>query len=133
VRRQISIPRTPLAPFIPDRLRLAYGMWTEPDGATVLFSRDYAPMWRLREGRLPQQVPPTEWIQIAREEWFWDSSTIWGDRRRLNEEERRLVSYGVRGLPRLVELLPALIASTGSSPSISAEIERRRRDEAIAA
>jgi hypothetical protein len=49
-RHEITIPRTPLLPFLPHRLRLSYGVWTEPGGARVLFSRDYAPMWRLRDG-----------------------------------------------------------------------------------
>ena len=88
VRGNFSIPRTPLPIFIPDRLRFIYGVWTEPDGAKVLHSRDYAPMWRLRKGQPPQQVPAAEWIKYVKEEWFWNDSTApWDSRRRIAEEE----------------------------------------------
>jgi hypothetical protein len=67
-RSEIAIPRIPLAPFVPYRLWLAYGAWTESDGSRVLFSRDYAPMWRLRDGLPPRQAAPTEWIKFEQEE-----------------------------------------------------------------
>lgn len=70
-REEIAIPRVPLPVFIPLRLRFVYGVWSEPDGAKVLFSRDYVPMWRLREGQPPQMTSPSEWIRHEREEWFW--------------------------------------------------------------
>jgi hypothetical protein len=116
MRDEISIPRTPLAPFIPYRLRLAYGVYTEFDGAKVLFSRDYAPMWRLRDGHPPQQVSPTTWIKHDhdRQEWFWDADPPWDDRRRIREEEERLASFGIAGLPALVDLLPVMVSSTGN-------------------
>jgi hypothetical protein len=114
-RHEIRIPQTPLPAFLPHRLRLAYGVWTEPDGAKVLFSRDYAPMWRLRDGEPPQQVSPVEWIKFEQQEWFWEDATApWENRGRLTEEEARLQSHGIRGLPALVDLLPLMVASTGN-------------------
>jgi hypothetical protein len=114
-RHEIRIPQTPLPAFLPHRLHLAYGVWTEPDGAKVLFSRDYAPMWRLRDVGAPQQVSPVEWIKFEHQEWFWEDATApWENRGRLAEEETRLQSYGIRGLPALVDLLPLMVASTGN-------------------
>jgi hypothetical protein len=114
-RHEAGIPRTPLPPFLPHRLRLAYGVWTEPDGARVLFSRDYAPMWRLRDGSPPQQAAPTEWIKFDRQEFFWEDATApWEVPARIAEEEARLKSFGIGGLPVLVDLLPMMVASTGN-------------------
>lgn len=43
-RSEIAIPREPLPFFVSYRLRLAYGARIEPDGSTILFSPDYAPI-----------------------------------------------------------------------------------------
>jgi hypothetical protein len=114
-RHEIRIPQTPLPAFLPRRLRLAYGVWTEPSGAKVLFSRDYAPMWRLRDGEPPQQISPIEWIKFEHQEWFWEDATApWEDRRRISEEEARLKSFDITGLPALIDLLPIMVSSTGN-------------------
>jgi hypothetical protein len=65
-RSEIAIPRTPLLPFVPYRLRLAYGVWTEPGGTKVLFSRDYAPMWRLRDGLPPGRAHRVDQVRTGR-------------------------------------------------------------------
>ena len=62
-REDFSVPREQLPIFFPGALRFAYGFWTEPDGGKVLYSRDYAPMWRLRDDRPPQMLSPFEWIR----------------------------------------------------------------------
>ena len=36
--------------FFPLRFWMSYGIWTEADGAKVLFSRDYCPLWKIQEG-----------------------------------------------------------------------------------
>lgn len=130
VREEISVPRETLPPFLPHRLRLIYGAWTEPDGAKVLFSRDYAPLWRLREGQRPQQVPPTEWIKHQAETWFWEDATApWEDRHRLAEEEDRLASFGITGLPLLVDLLPLMVKSVGNVRMPAGVLEDLRQRE----
>jgi hypothetical protein len=132
-RHEARIPGIPLPPFLPHRLRLAYGVWTESDGARVLFSRDYAPMWRLRDGLPPQQVSPIKWIKFEREEWFWDDATApWEDRSRIAEEEARLKSLGISGLPALVDLLPIMVASTGNVRTPRRVLEDLRRPAALA-
>ncbi|HUN98243.1 MAG TPA: hypothetical protein VMU69_18655 [Bradyrhizobium sp.] len=78
VRSEIAVPRQPLPLFVPYRLRLAYGAWVEPDGSTVLFSRDYAHLWRLREGRSPVQVPATDWIKHVGQTWCWGDGSAPG-------------------------------------------------------
>jgi len=132
-REDFSIPREAPPVFIPLRLRLVYGAWTEPDGAKVLFSRDYAPMWRLRGGHPPQMTSPFEWIRHQREEWFWEDATSpWRDQRRIAEEEARLASYGVPGLCALADLLPLMVASVGDVPSPGALVRDTRRTRALA-
>ncbi|MDB5578124.1 MAG: hypothetical protein JWR80_3300 [Bradyrhizobium sp.] len=132
-REDFAIPREPLLPFLPSRLRFAYGAWTEADGTRVLFSRDYAPMWRLRDGHPPRPASPFEWIKFTREEWFWEDATApWRDRRRIAEEEARLVSLDVPGLSPLADLLPQIIASTGTVPSPSRLLRLSREPKALA-
>jgi hypothetical protein len=127
-RHEVEISRASLAPFLPHRLRLAYGVWTEPDGAKVLFSRDYVPMWRLQDGLPPQPVALTDWIKFEQEEWFWEDATApWEDLRRIAEEEARLKSYGINGLPALVDLLPIMVASVGNVRSPRQMLEDLRR------
>lgn len=124
-RHEVRIPGTPLPPFLPHRLRLAYGVWTEPGGAKVLFSRDYAPIWRLRDGQPPQQVAPTEWVKFERQDFFWEDATApWENPARVVEEEARLKLHGITGLPALVDLLPIMVASTGN-----VEMPRRVLDD----
>lgn len=105
-------PRIPLPLFIPTRLYLAYGIWTEADGAKVLFSRDYMPLWRLREGLRPERLSPIEWINYTSQSWFWtDANAPWDHRGRTAEHVQRLEDFGVRAVPRLVEVLPTLVSS----------------------
>jgi len=109
-------PRVPLPLFIPARLYLAYGIWTEEDGSEVLFSRDYMPLWRLRKNERPARVSPIEWIKYTDQRWFWtDADAPWDDVQRTRAHIRRLEDFGVRGAPRLVEILPALVFSERTS------------------
>lgn len=36
--------------FVPLRFWIPYGVWTEADGSKVLFSRDYCPLWKIKDG-----------------------------------------------------------------------------------
>jgi hypothetical protein len=114
---EYSLPRTREPLFIPRRLYLPYGVWTEADGAEVLFARDYLPLWRIRKGSPPERVSPKTWIQYVKQDWFFaDGNTPWDHQVRYEVLLKKLQTYGVRGLPKLVELLPALIHdSTGKS------------------
>jgi hypothetical protein len=106
-------PRVPLPLFVPARLYLAYGVWTEADGSKVLFSRDYMPLWRLRDHERPERLSPIEWINYADQSWFWtDANAPWDYPQRIGENIRRLEEFGVRGVPKLAEVLPALVFST---------------------
>jgi hypothetical protein len=105
-------PRKAIPLFIPARLYLAYGAWTEQDGALVLHSRDYLPMWRIRANRRPERLNPADWIyhDDNHDKWFWgDHSAPWDSEKRRQEETARLESYGIRGMPLLVEVLPDMI------------------------
>ena len=132
-RHEVKIPGTSLPLFLPYRLWLAYGVWVLPDGARVLFSRDYAPMWRLRDGLPPQQVAPTDWIKFERQDFFWEDATApWEDPARIAEEEARLKLYGINGLPALVDLLPIMVASSGNVEMPGRMLEDLRRPAALA-
>jgi hypothetical protein len=103
-------PRHPVPLFVPMRLYLPYGVWTEKNGARVLFSRDYMPLWRLSVGEKPARINPWDRIYFEKEEWFWDDTkTPWSSKARYENELKRLQDFGVAGLPRLVETLPYLI------------------------
>ena len=71
-RREISVPRLPLPPFVPMRLWMPYGVWTEESGSQVLFSRDYCPLWRISPIGEVSSEEPWRWIEFVQEEWFWN-------------------------------------------------------------
>ncbi len=107
---EVVFPRSPLSLFVPARLKLAYGVWTEEDGSKVLFSRDYKPLWRLTDGKRPKRLRPWHWIEWIDQQHFWDDrNTPWWSVHRLEEEENRLRGFGIRCLPKLVDTLPDLI------------------------
>ena len=107
---EVVFPRKPLPLFFPSRLKLAYGSWTEKDGSKVLFSRDYKPLWRLRVGRKPERLQPWLWIKWIEYQHFWDDrNTPWWSFHRLEEEEQRLLDFGIWSLPKLADTLPDLL------------------------
>ncbi|MCQ4188863.1 hypothetical protein [Methylocystis suflitae] len=103
-------PRNAEELFIPMRLYLAYGIWTEADDSQVLFSRDYCPMWRLRQGLSPERMNPWERITFTKQEWFWEGRLPWRDRAMHEAEIDRLRKFGVRFLPKLVDTLPLVVS-----------------------
>lgn len=111
---QVSFPRKPIDPFVPVRLKYAYGCWLEEDGAKVLFSRDYKPLWRLREGRRPERLEPWLWIYKTDEQHFWgDTNPPWYTKKRQEEERARLSEFGITALPKLTDVLPSAILNPG--------------------
>lgn len=134
---EVTIPRTTIKPFIPGRLKFIYGYWTEEDGAKVLFSRDYKPLWRIREGRKPKRLLPWLWIDKCEEHWFWeDVNTPWDKRERMAEEEQRLQDFGITALPMLTDVLPELLfdsklTTVGDAVGMMAEREDPEATEVI--
>jgi hypothetical protein len=115
-RSDFVIPKQPLPLFIPRRLYVPYGEWTEADGAKVLFSRDYKPLWRIRNNHAPERLQPWLWITHVREYHFWGTrdyqcKAIYPlqDLRTYEQEMDRLAAFGILGMPLLVETLPILI------------------------
>lgn len=103
-------PRRTQSLFIPMRLYVPYGVWTEADGAKVLFSRNYKPLWRLRDGHAPERVFPWLWIQNVEQSFFWrDGNTPWSNPETYKGEMARLEAFGIRALPILVEALPLIV------------------------
>lgn len=103
-------PRKKLSLFIPDRLYLPYGYWTEANGSRVLFSRDYKPMWRIREDREIERLEPWRWISHASETHLWPSNEApWNSPRLKSQLLEFLNEEGVFWLPMLVDALPLLV------------------------
>lgn len=108
--KEIKSPREPLPLFIPWRLYFPYGIWTERDGAKVVFSRDYCPMWRIRVGQAPERLHPWEQIKFEAIQPLWGDGPInWYDPALEAKAIGFLEGLGVYSLPRLVELLPLMI------------------------
>jgi hypothetical protein len=114
-------PRAAPRLFVPMRLYLPYGYWTEGDGARVAFSRDYNPLWRLRPDSRPERVKPWERISWKSQEHLWDDSyTPWNSTELYAQLLTELRAHKVETLPVLVDALPLLVAeSTGSSLAFS--------------
>ena len=107
---EIKSPREPLPLFIPWRLYFPYGIWAERDGAKVVFSRDYCPMWRIRVGHTPERLHP--WERIVHESTQYvsgDGPINWDDPELEANAIGLLKDLGVLSMPKLVDLLPLMI------------------------
>lgn len=107
---EVVTPRHPLPDFVPSRLWLPYGFWGLADGSRVVFSRDYYPLWRVRDDRV-ERLDPWLWITSkVSEQWFSDGS---GSAWHLDETREKalnfLNSHRVRGLPRLIDVMKELM------------------------
>ena len=103
-------PRTPLPLFIPMRLYLPYGIWEEKDGARILLSRDYCPLWRIRDSSSPERMNPWEWIKFKSQSWFWeDGNTPWNNKNTYSTCIKVLEDNGIRSMPLLAEVLPLVV------------------------
>ena len=103
---EYSVPKKVVPLFIPMRLYVLYGSWIEEDGSQVLYSRDYEPLWRIREGRRPERFSGSRRIDRVSSISFWDdTSTPWRNAKRHKEELDRIRSYGITGLPWKVDWL----------------------------
>lgn len=130
---EITVPRKSLDIFVPARLKLPYGYWTETDGSTVLFSRDYKPLWRLIDGRKPVRLAPWLWIDNIEQKWFWSGTdTPWDSPRRLQREENRLREYGITALPKLVDVLADIVFNEAvNSVCDAVDVMARREDSQV--
>ncbi|MCY4259433.1 MAG: hypothetical protein OXC91_04125 [Rhodobacteraceae bacterium] len=130
---EVVFPRSPLSLFVPARLKLPYGVWTEEDGSKVLFSRDYKPLWRLTDGKKAERLQPWLWIKSIDRQYFWDDrNRPWGSVRRLEEEENWLHGFGIHCLPKLVDTLPDLIFDSNLR-TVGDAVERLAERERVAA
>ncbi len=122
-------PRNPRPLFLPMRLYLPYGYWIESDGARVLFSRDYKPIWRIRNNVPPERMEP--WLYIAHldQVFLWDDGhTPWGDPSIRKALEAYLMEVGIQTLPILADALPLLINNDNAGDmSDGAELLQKSR------
>ena len=108
---EVVTPRRPLSDFVPARLWLPYGYWVLQDGSQVIYSRDYLPMWRVRDGRV-ERLLPWWWINgevrnvnLARSigQADWHSGPV----RQLAID--LLAKLRIHGLPKLVDAMTYII------------------------
>lgn len=103
-------PKAALPLFLPMRLYLPYGFWVEDDGAKVIFSRDYKPMWRARSGREPERLEPWLRIKFKEQVHLWDGVVgPWNSSNVRQRLEDFLAEQGVSGLPIWADALPILL------------------------
>ncbi|WP_186394169.1 hypothetical protein [Stappia sp. TSB10GB4] len=107
---EVVTPGTPLADFVPSRLWLPYGFWTLQDGSVVIFSRDYLPMWRVKEG-IVERLNPWIWVNGIADQFFFTNSAatvVWsrGPARELALDY--LATHRIFDLPKLVDIMPYL-------------------------
>lgn len=100
--------------FIPLRFWMPYGAWTDEDGSTVLFSRDYCPLWRIADGQAPVRDDPNRIVRFTSERWFFNEGTFREASETVSEKGLQILrDHRVISLPRLVEWLPHCL-STGT-------------------
>lgn len=93
--------------FIPLRFWMPYGFWTEADGAKVLFSRDYCPLWKIQEGRAPVRDDPDRDVRFVNQDWFFDEGSFRGPVDKVISQGLDILrKHRVSSLPRLVEWFP---------------------------
>lgn len=103
-------PRTAPDLFLPMRLYMPYGIWTETDGSQVVFSRDYKPMWRLRTCQPTERLVPWLHINFVREELLWPAAqTPWTSENLSSRLYEFLNQNGLQRLPVLADALPLLV------------------------
>jgi hypothetical protein len=110
-RREVSVPKVPMEPFAPMRLWLAYGIWTEQDGAKVLFSRDYYPLWRIAPDGTVAADEPWRFVDYAgKADYLFDDETApWWNAHKAQEIEHLMEKMGVSGAPKLLDVISILI------------------------
>lgn len=107
---EYSSPRASRPLFLPMRLYLPYGFWTEADGARVVFSRDYKPLWRLHSGRPIERLYPWTRINFVKQTFLWlDNQTPWALPALHAEMVGFLEQNNLCRLPILADALPLLV------------------------
>jgi uncharacterized protein YozE (UPF0346 family) len=108
-KEETRTPRDRMADFVPMRLWLPYGFWTCKDGSEVLYSRDYMPMWRLRDGAKPERLDPWLWISDIAEHTFFGIDGMWHTPQAIAAAKAKLATAGITALPVLADALPTLV------------------------
>ena len=97
---------TPREPFIPMRLRLPQGVWKEPSGAYVFFSRDRCPLWRVDGKGGASMLEPWQHVESQGESALWDDSNPpWRNTTMKKKLEKTLVEKGLVAMPALAAAL----------------------------
>ncbi len=107
---KIITPESPLPLFVPARLIYPYGCYIEADGAKVLYSRDYMPLWRVKDNKKPERMDPWIKINYVDQKHFWnEGGNAWHSKKTFAPEQKILRDFGITALPKLADVLPELI------------------------
>ncbi|WP_145109319.1 hypothetical protein ACN9JG_21000 (plasmid) [Cereibacter azotoformans] len=93
--------------FVPLQFWVPYGYWVDADGAKVLFSRDYCPLWRIQEGSAPERDNPDRRVRHIEQHWFSGKGGFSGPVDRIIERGLEILrEHRVVSVPQLVEWFP---------------------------
>lgn len=93
---------------IPIRMYLPYGYYENGFDETIIFSRDYYPLWKIYyDGRPPKRLTPVETVGRQNFKYFWGNKAInWNNRDWDSDILDLMDEYKITGLPELIEVLP---------------------------
>ena len=110
---EVRSPRLRVRDFVPMRLYLPYGFWKTKSGRTVLFSRNYKPLWNISADGVVTRAFPWEWVKdIEVEDWFGGQSraeVTWHQNFKLGGAQNIMKQYGISGLPILADIVPLAV------------------------
>ena len=129
------IPPVPLPLFLPARLYLPYGFWTEYDGSEVAFSRDYKPLWRVRPNGKVERLEPWLRIRFRTQTYLWDGDAqkLWDHPQIKGDLDNWLAIRRIIGLPILADALPLLVNDDNPAMSDAADLLQSMRTPSLSA
>jgi hypothetical protein len=134
---EVSSPRIRANDFVPMRLYVPYGFWKTKAGSTILFSRNYKPLWEIFENGYVKRVLPWKWINsIEAEDWFGGSKyaePTWHENLKSGAGVGILGTYGIVGLPILADILPIIVNNNERSVDDALGVMKRSLPDNIAA
>jgi hypothetical protein len=78
------------------RENMPYGIWTMPDGAIVLFNRQYQPIWYKQKGKPAVEMERSQWVNWEIQiHLFRDGNSPWKNRNTLKILTDLLENFGI--------------------------------------
>ncbi|UDF05356.1 hypothetical protein [Asticcacaulis sp. AND118] len=112
---EVITPRHLPADFLPQRLWRPYGFWTLKDGSEVPFSRDYLPLWHVRNGKVHLIEPWLRIEDVQMETHFGAEIGHWMNVSKEADALKYMADRRIKGLPMLADVLPELLGHDANS------------------